>query len=140
MNCSSSGSSSFLAKNKLPRMFLIRENVAAGGLMAYGASLSDLFRRGAGYVHKILRGAKPMDLPMEQPIKFELVINLKIAKALGMPPTLLARADEVDRIAVSLLQCMSLFMAPFGLGPYGRRCPIIRAKADMTSLRRCFRK
>jgi putative ABC transport system substrate-binding protein len=88
---------SFLAKHKLPGMFQIRENVAAGGLMSYGASLSDLFRRGAEYVHRILQGTKPKDLPMEQPTKFELVINLKTANALGIivPPTLLAEADEV---------------------------------------------
>ena len=87
----------FLAEHKLPGMFQIRENVAAGGLMSYGPSLSDLFRRGAGYVHRILQGTKPMDLPMEQPVKFELVINLKTANALGIivPPTLLAEADEV---------------------------------------------
>jgi putative ABC transport system substrate-binding protein len=84
-------------KNQLPSMFVIRENVLAGGLMSYGASQPDLFSRGAIYVHKILQGAKPSDLPVEQPTKFELVINLKTAKALGLsiPPQLLARADEV---------------------------------------------
>jgi len=84
-------------KNRLPAMFQVRENVVAGGLMSYGASLPDLFRRGATYVHKILQGAKPADLPIEQPTTFELIINLKTAKALGLaiPPSVLARADEV---------------------------------------------
>jgi putative ABC transport system substrate-binding protein len=87
----------FLTRNRLPGTFLIRENVVAGGLMSYGASQPDLFRRAATFVHKILQGAKPADLPIEQPIKFDLVINLKTAKALGLtvPPTLLAIADEV---------------------------------------------
>ena len=87
----------FMASHRLPAMYQLKENVMAGGLMAYGASLPDLFRRGAWYVHRLLQGAKPADLPIEQPTKFDLVINLKTAKALGLevPPTLLARADEV---------------------------------------------
>ncbi len=85
------------AKQRLPAMFGLREYAEAGGLMAYGASLRDNFRRAATYVDKILKGAKPADLPVEQPTRFELVINLKTAKALGItfPPSILIRAPEV---------------------------------------------
>ena len=84
-------------KNRLPTMYGVREFAEAGGLMAYGVHLPDLYRRAAAYVDKILKGAKPSDLPVEQPTKFEFVINAKTAKALGLtiPPTLLVFADEV---------------------------------------------
>ena len=82
---------------RLPTMHSVREPVEAGGLMSYGANWSDMFRRAADYVDKVLRGAKPADIPVEQPTKFDLIINLTTAKVLGLevPPTLLARADEV---------------------------------------------
>ena len=85
------------AKHRLPSIFASREFVDAGGLMAYGPNFTDLYRRAATYVDKIFKGAKPADLPVEQPTMFELVINLKTAKALGLtiPQSVLLRADQV---------------------------------------------
>jgi putative tryptophan/tyrosine transport system substrate-binding protein len=85
------------SKARLPSIFYYRESVELGGFMSYGANLADVWRRAASYVDKILKGAKPADLPIEQPTKFELVINLKTAKTLGLtiPPSLLVAADEV---------------------------------------------
>jgi putative ABC transport system substrate-binding protein len=87
----------FASKNRLPAMYQLKENVERGGLMSYGANLPDMVRHAATYVDKILKGAKPADLPVEQPTKFELVINLKTAKALGLtiPQSVLGRADQV---------------------------------------------
>src|SRR5262249_46499942 len=87
----------FAKKHKLPTVFGAREFAEAGGLMSYAPDISEGFRRAATYVDKILKGAKPGDLPIEQPTKFELVINLKTAKALGLtiPQSLLIRADEI---------------------------------------------
>ena len=84
-------------KGRLPTVFQRRENADAGGLVAYGPSLSSQIRQALTYVDRILKGAKPGDLPVEQPLKFELVVNLKTAKALGItiPQSLLLRADEV---------------------------------------------
>ena len=85
------------AKARLPAMFSRRGHVEAGGLMSYGPNYADMYRRAAAYVDKILKGAKPADLPVEQPTKFELVINLKTAKSLGLtiPRSIIALADEV---------------------------------------------
>jgi putative ABC transport system substrate-binding protein len=85
------------AQHRLPAIYASKEFVDAGGLVTYGVSYPDLYRRAAAYVDKIFKGAKPSDLPIEQPTKFELVLNLKTAKALGLtvPPGLLVAADEV---------------------------------------------
>lgn len=85
------------AESRLPAVYFFRDFVDAGGLMSYAPSDTDLFRRAASYVDRILKGSNPADLPIEQPIKFELIINVRTANALGLavPPTLLARADAV---------------------------------------------
>ena len=85
------------AKSRLPAMYPWREAVDTGGLMSYGTNFADLFRRAATYVDKILKGTKPADLPVEQPMRFELVVNMKTAKALGItfPPSIMVRADQV---------------------------------------------
>ena len=97
MNTNRTGINILAVGARLPTMHGIREYVEAGGLMSYGLNLPDQFRRAADYVDKILRGAKPADIPVEQPTKFDLVVNLTTAKSLGLtiPEAFLLRADEV---------------------------------------------
>ena len=97
MNANQKRTIGFALKSRLPSVYGRREAVDAGGLMSYAADLADSYRRVAYFVDKILKGAKPSDLPVEQPTKFELVINLKTAKQIGLtiPPNVLARADKV---------------------------------------------
>ena len=97
---------SFAASSRIPAMYPYSEFVDAGGLVSYGANLSDLFRRGATYVDKILKGRKPADLPVEQPMKFELIINLKAAKRIGLtiPPNVLVRDRKSTRLNSSHIQ------------------------------------
>jgi putative tryptophan/tyrosine transport system substrate-binding protein len=96
----------FALKSRLPSMYSSREAVDVGGLMSYGADIADSYRRVAYFVDRILKGAKPTDLPVEQPTKFELVISLKTAKQIGLtiPPNVLARADKVIRWALGMRQ------------------------------------
>ena len=97
MNANQKRIADFALKSRLPSMYQKREAVDAGGLMSYGADLADSYRRVAYFVDRILKGAKPADLPVEQPTKFELVINLKTAKQIGLtiPPEVLARANRL---------------------------------------------
>jgi putative ABC transport system substrate-binding protein len=97
MNNKQKRTAGFALKSRLPSIYARRAAVEAGGLMSYAADQADSYRRVAAYVEKILKGANPADLPMEQPTKFELLVNLKTAKQIGLtiPPSVLARADKV---------------------------------------------
>ncbi len=97
MNTNAKRIADFALKSRLPSMYYIKEFVDAGGLMSYGAELADSYRRVAYFVDRILKGAKPADLPVEQPTKFEFVINLKTANQIGLtiPPEVLARANKL---------------------------------------------
>ena len=115
----------FALKSRLPSMYDNREAVDAGGLMSYGADLADSYRRVAYFVDRILKGAKPADLPVEQPTKFELVINLKTAKQIGLtiPPEVLARANKADQVTTVSSQRLAV-TSKTGANPMFRRIVI----------------
>src|SRR4029077_11396228 len=123
----------FAIKSRLPTMHGIKEFIVVGGLMSYGAHIADLFRRSARYVDRILKGEKPADMPVEQPTKFEFVINLKTAKTLGLdvPATLLARADEVIEEPRGFVHhvrctCSGLLLAQMRSPGMAPSCPLLR--------------
>jgi len=111
-------------RSRLPAMYFFQSLQKGGGLVSYGPSDTDLYRRSATYVDRILHGAKPGELPIQQPTKFDLVINLKAANALGLniSPLLLARADKVIEEDCGLLQRMSLFLMLWTAPPPAREC------------------
>src|SRR5262249_16574400 len=118
---------------RLPTLFNVGDYVKAGGLISYGPNFSDMFRRAAEYTDKILRGAKPGELPIEQATKFELFINLATAKLLGItiPGTILPRADEVIEYQYLLPRRRSPLWAQSGHGGPSSPCPLFGGKADM---------
>jgi hypothetical protein len=129
---------SVAAKSRLPAMYYDRASVDAGGLVSYGVSFTDLFRRADTYVDKILKGRTPQDLPVEQPMKFEFIINLKAAKKIGLtiPPNVLVRANKVIGEEGNRHQAMvgaDLCVRPFG-GPTRRSAPTRVQQSEIQNL------
>jgi ABC-type uncharacterized transport system substrate-binding protein len=121
----------FALSQRLPTIFSYRDYAQAGGLMSYGPNFADLYRRAADIVDKILRGTKPRDIPVEQPTKFEFVINLTTAKALGLtiPASLMSLADELIGMFAAVHNC--LLLAQSGLRPAEFRCPLLGVKQTL---------
>jgi ABC-type uncharacterized transport system substrate-binding protein len=126
------------ARNKVPAMYPLRIHVMDGGLLSYGASNIDLFRRAAPYVDRILRGAKPAELPVQVPTKYEMTLNLKTANKLGLdvPVHLQTTRRRGDRITTFLLRCMSPLLAQRGHAPRRAECPLSGVKRTLRASER----